>query len=113
MFCIINTYNSLTVKEFKMPDMTVHAFEYCSFTNFEYKVPGKEYIVTYGRSHNSAYEYDFSCSCQGFKFRKSCKHITEAKKVFCGWDQFIDGGESTNGKCPKCANRVESRLVAV
>ena len=94
-----------------MPDLISTPFYYCkSVENFRITIGN--YIVTHGRS-NGQFQYDWSCTCQGFKFRHKCKHIEEAKKHYCGWDEFIDGGEPVNKLCPKCNKEIDSRLVGV
>jgi len=58
------------------------------------------------------------CTCKGYEFRHTCRHIEEAKKTVCGWNAFVQGGdpkdvpvddEHPNGKaCPKCGGEITS-----
>jgi len=70
----------------------------------------KKYDVVVGHSFRE-------CNCPSFKFRKICKHVTQASKEACFWNQQIEGGEpiEKNGEhfCPKCGNRVRRVRVAV
>lgn len=94
-----------------MPDFTTHSFSYCKSVE-DFKLSIGNYLVTHGRS-GGQFQYDWNCTCQGFKFRHKCKHIEEAKKQYCGWDQFIDNGEPIDKCCPNCGRDIGSRLVAV
>ena len=98
-----------------MPDFTHEVFYHCvSAENFTMKV--NEQTVTYGPSFGR-YEYDYSCTCKGFKFRKACKHIEKMREEHCNWMQFINGGQPVekNGKkcCPKCGSAVDTKRWAV
>jgi hypothetical protein len=70
-----------------------------------------------GDKYRVAYNYDpdytWMCSCLGFQHRSQCKHIEQAKKQFCGWDQEIDPGKPIDGKCPKCQGPIFSYRVGV
>ena len=109
-----------------MPDFTTEVFYHClSAENFRTEVEGskgKKYIVTYNSNNRSAYQYDYSCTCEAFKFAKRgsyCKHINQVKDSgdHCNWQQFIDGlqPEEINGKktCPRCGNGVGVERYAV
>lgn len=57
------------------------------------KVTGSDgktvYTVMYARYHlrrDNSIEWRWQCECRGYRqHRRSCKHIREAKKHFCGW----------------------------
>jgi hypothetical protein len=99
-------------------------FYHClSAESFRIEVQGsKKYIVTYDSNNRSAYQYDYSCTCESFKFGKRgthCKHIDKVKDSgdHCKWDQFVDGlePEEINGvkTCPRCGNSVVLERYAV
>jgi hypothetical protein len=99
-----------------MPDLIIRSFWHCqSFDTFEAKVPsstGGVYIVTFGPVPFGPTQRDWQCECKGFKFRKSCRHVKEARKLRCGWSQFQDGGDVVRTKkggdpqCPDCRGEV-------
>jgi hypothetical protein len=104
----------------KMPDLTIEIYFRCTSNDgFSVQIPsskaGEEYTVRFGRMPpNHECQYDWTCTCKAFKFGKGkpCKHIKEVdnnreKHGFCGWHQFMDGGEPVEGKgmeyfCPRC-----------
>lgn len=96
-----------------MPDLSTEYYYQCkSSEHFSTEVTGSKgqaYTVSYGYTPFGPYQYDWDCTCQGFKFRKSCKHVELAKKLWCGWYQFTDGGEPVNDKCPNCGGEITSR----
>ena len=96
--------------------------KYACVTNerFSMKVESSDgetmYTVSYDRYHvrrDNSIEWRWQCECRGFRqHRRSCKHIREAKKVYCGWREdkvydppleveYIDE-ESTEALCPLC-----------
>lgn len=81
-----------------MPDFTYENYYACQDLNGRVtKIRGGTGI------HTIRYERgEWSCTCDGFKFHKKCKHIEAEKKKICKWCQEWDGGEPINGKCPKC-----------
>lgn len=86
---------------FEMSDLTYEYYWICeSAQNWSTKVG--DYVVSYGFSHSGLYDYDYECTCKGFQFRKKCKHIEEAKKLHCNWNQFVDGGSPADSMCPRC-----------
>lgn len=99
-----------------MPDFDIQYFWHCTTADYWItEITGSKdakYIVTWDRySHkNINAQYDWSCSCLGYKHRGDCKHIGKVKsqKMHCGWMQFVDGGEALNGKCPSCGNKIDS-----
>ena len=97
-----------------MPDLQMVPFYECeTATNWQKKIG--QHTVTWDRfSHKTnGVQYDFSCTCEGYKYRKACKHIDEARGDFCGWMEFIDGGKPKGNKCPKCGSAVKSRQWGV
>lgn len=108
-----------------MPDFTYETYYHCE--NFEEwgmevissKGKGKVYIVRWDNHNhrNINVQYDYSCTCESYKFRKTCKHIEQAKKYHCKWDQFTDGGDPVvrNGEkyCPNCGSPVRCFRYAV
>lgn len=103
-----------------MGDLSIESFWACnSNENFSTEVRSsdgrKEYKVKFGRVFNARVQYDWSCSCDSFKFGrgKYCKHIqqVQASGKYCGWNQQIDGGTPVEDKpgelkCPKCKDSV-------
>jgi len=59
----------------------------------------------------------WDCTCQGFRFRRTCKHVEAAKKKRCAWSAYVHGGEPVeeNGerKCPECGGPVTSQGYGV
>ncbi|MBT6046400.1 MAG: hypothetical protein HOG49_06220 [Candidatus Scalindua sp.] len=89
----------------------VHYYQCVSCDDWEILIKGKTgvYHVVYGRvPRGRGVQHDYSCDCKGFKFRKTCKHIEEAKTKHCCWMQHIDGGDIVNDCCPKCGANVRS-----
>lgn len=59
-------------------------------------------------------QYDWTCDCKGFQFRKTCKHVVEAQKNRCSWNEALDFVEKpSNGRCPECGSDVESIRIGV
>ena len=89
-----------------------------SWETFEAKVMGsatEPYIVAHERLQDgSDYIYGFTCTCPAFKYREGdCKHIDAVRERACLWHQQMDGGESSNGTCPKCGDSVIGIMCAV
>jgi len=97
-----------------MPDLTLETFWHCE-TDREWSSTvdgskGRRYKVTWDRhSHrNHEVQYDYSCECEGYKFRKDCKHIQHVKdnNLRCGWNSFVEHDEPVkkDGEffCPRC-----------
>jgi len=102
-----------------MPDLTYHPYAQCQAPFKTYEVQG---------SKGKAYKVQllerlgvWTCTCPAFFYQKGedydkspCKHIKSVEPHICQWHQFHDGGEPTpDGKCPKCGEAVEYRMVGV
>lgn len=106
-----------------MPDLTVQYYYHCqSCEHFSTQVEGskgKQHTVSYGATPRGHYQYDYHCTCDAFKFRKTCKHIEQVKasNKHCNWNQFLEGDEpvDVNGKkcCPRCGGDVFSQGYGV
>ena len=102
-----------TKKFNNMPDLTIETFwTCCSNQHWEWEVEGSNgnvYIVSFSEFNKGHFKYDFACTCADYEYRPHhlCKHIKEAMKYHCAWDQFVEGGEPLETEdhqfaCPKC-----------
>lgn len=76
---------------------------------------GETYVISHGLTPWANYQYGMECTCKGFQFRKTCKHVkqAESENECCLWHQQYDGGYLGDGKCPKCGGPVEAVMCAV
>lgn len=108
-----------------MPDLTrMFAWTCCTNTWWTHKVQGSkgaEYMVTFGpMPPTHKVQYDYTCTCKAYEFGSGayCKHITQVRKLRCGWNGELEptaqvltrDGEHS---CPDCGGPVESIAVAV
>jgi hypothetical protein len=113
-----------------MPDFTLeNAWTCASNVYWETKVTGSKgdvYTVHWGRLPESrametGAQRGWQCTCQGYKYRGTCRHIreVEASGARCGWNSVLDVSAECahdgNGEacCPECGGRVRSYRVAV
>ena len=103
-----------------MPDLTTQYYWQCKTTEeWSTTIKGSgavEYTVSWNTWGHKNYDvqYDYSCTCKGYKFSKTgtCKHIEQVKEsgAHCNWMEFHDGGNAVekNGKhhCPECGEGV-------
>ena len=86
----------------------------CS-TNKEWstQIVGSKGTVYTVRHQKVAGVYDYTCTCPSFKFRRKCKHIDQADKLRCGWDEFYSDGKAQpkptannpdQHSCPNCGS---------
>ena len=96
-----------------MPDFTTESF-WCCETARHWQGEVEGHLVYWGPLPSSAsVGYGMICDCKGFKFRKTCRHVLAAEKLRCGWQEFVEGGEPVNGRCPKCGCEVTAEQYAV
>ena len=105
-----------------MPDLTPIPFAHCQTAeSWSLEVEGsrgKTYTVTWDRhSHRNRWDvqYDYSCTCESYRYKGGayCKHILKAKGSHCNWQQFMDGGQPVDGKCPNCTQSVAYQMQGV
>lgn len=103
-----------------MPDLTIEYYWLCESALGAGPWHIGTHKVEYGwqpQGRQYGPQYDYSCDCKGFQFRKQCKHIEEAKKIHCKWHQYMDGGEplkrGKTRKCPRCKGPVTAERWAV
>ncbi len=77
---------------------------------------GERYEVTFGPENPGDYAANWHCTCQGFLYRSSCKHVEAAKARKCdaGWEAYGGGaGLGPVTSCPRCGGSVTVIQVAV
>jgi hypothetical protein len=89
-----------------MPELDVIYIQVCSQTSVSEKMPssrgGHEYNVSVGYDESLDY-----CECDGFRFRRKCRHVDALRQKLCCWNEQISDEKQTpqqemEGKCPKC-----------
>jgi hypothetical protein len=112
-----------------MPDLNIEYAYVCKSLVDEFQVEAKgskgdTYTVTYGKLYGSELqrqgcEYGWACTCKGFKFRGTCKHITGLQSALCFWNYEMDPGrqpeEDEHGtkRCPDCGRLTEVMRIGV
>lgn len=91
-----------------MPDLTYEIVSQC--------VEDRDRVWTIGgyRQNYVYYLNEFECTCKGYQFRKSCKHLKELESKRCTWHSMFSEEEQTEeGKCPVCGGATEYVRFAV
>lgn len=87
-----------------------------------------DYIVKFGKlpvseMQRQGTQNGWSCTCPGFKFRGTCRHVSQCAELRCGWNVQMDPSLSTdyrskstsdgNRCCPECGGDVVPVSVGV
>ena len=90
-----------------MPDLNIAFVEQCSDLN-------PDFIWTVGSYQQTSFRGKITCSCKGFQYRKTCKHVKEVEKTKCSWhSEFSEERQKKKGVCPVCGNETETVQFAV
>jgi len=113
-----------------MPDFDIVATWTCASNfYFERAVKGSKgdlYVVRWGRLTEARImetgaQHGWQCTCQGYRFRGTCRHIreVEASGERCGWNATLEPAvecdHDSDGEpcCPECGGPVRAMRVAV
>ena len=93
-----------------MPDLTIETYQCCSDAH-----PNKTWSLN---GYQQYYHLgELLCTCKGFHFRRTCKHVKEVEKTQCTWNGFLDElqteEEEQNRTCPRCGKTTEFIRVGV
>ena len=95
-----------------MPDLDVIYIQVCAQTVITDKVRSskgdREYEVT-----ASLDERLDSCECDGFHYRRKCRHVDALRAKLCGWNSQIDDVQQTPQQemeaiCPRCGGETQT-----
>lgn len=77
---------------------------------------GDTYRVTFGNVHSQSVQHNWSCTCKGFIFNRTCRHIDAVKTSgkWCGWNKELEIlPKPDSGGCPNCGGTIRGVLVDV
>ena len=93
-----------------MPDLTIETFQQCAQL-------GQSFYGIGGYSQFHHGNGVFDCSCPGFKFQKTCKHVKDLQGNQCTWHGAYDEQQTEEQEkqqvCPHCGGKTEFVRVAV
>lgn len=91
-----------------MPDLTLEAHPVC-----EQLLPYRRAWSVGGYAQVLNRQYELECSCKGFQFRHTCKHVKTLDAERCTWhgayDEALPEGQKT---CPRCGGELAYVQVA-
>lgn len=85
-----------------MADLTLEAHQQCSSVEQGWNYGGYSQLAT---------SRGIQCTCKGFKFRKTCKHVAQVHESMCTWNSAYDEPQLTEGVCPRCGKSTRPVLV--
>lgn len=83
-----------------MSDLTINSYAVCSDQGNMVFHEGGYTQHFYANGHPA------ECTCKGYHFRKTCRHLIAADDKCCTWHEAFDEPMTEEGKCPKCGKPV-------
>lgn len=69
---------------------------------------GIDHLVTYNAGEG------YACTCEGFRYRKKCKHVNESHDLRCGWGEDAYANViHEEDICPLCGEETVPFYVGV
>ena len=82
-----------------MPDLSIFYVQICSDLD-----PHKQWNI--GGYQQYLHIGEIGCTCKGYKFRKTCKHVKQLEHDRCSWHGLYDESQTReqefNRVCPVC-----------
>ncbi len=94
-----------------MPDLSIVTSAICP-DQLHFAVRLNNYSVSFDVFNRGQYQRNWHCTCKGFQFRKTCKHVEAAKLEQCQYDQQFDQPPH-DGNCPHCRQKLEYQTLAI
>jgi hypothetical protein len=91
-----------------MPDLTIQTARWCATNDHAIAHIG-EYEQTFNGHNPGPYSRNWACTCRGYQFRKTCKHIVAAERMRCcyGWEAAAGSPIEMGEMCPACGEKTE------
>ena len=85
-----------------MPDLSIVYVQMCSDLD-----PHKHWTI--GGYQQYLHVGEIACTCKGYHFRKTCKHVKQLQEEQCTWhglfDELQTEEQEENHTCPRCGKK--------
>jgi hypothetical protein len=100
-----------------VPDLTIEYVQICALDGLSEDVPSSKGDRTYHVVVTNDETMD-SCECDGFMFRRKCRHVAQLREKLCGWsaqysDEVQTPQQEMEAKCPRCGGDTRTIRVGV